>query len=81
MVLFIIFINIFINKLPPDEQLGDTVVVFFFILSCSVLSYMGITLILVVIEHCASYVRLFLSDISYPQTQKRCSYTKYLTPT
>ena len=50
MVLFIIFINTFINKLPPDEQLGDTVVVFFyFILSCRVLNYMGIALILVVI--------------------------------
>ena len=54
----------YLNKLQPDEPLGETaVVVLVFYPTCSVLNYMRIALTLVVIELCASNVRLSPADI------------------
>ena len=55
----------YLIKLLPDEPLGETalvVLLFYFILTCSVLNYVRKALILAVIEHCASNVRLSFVD-------------------
>ena len=65
--MFYIFTILFSFQLPPDEPIGETAVVdllFYPNMKCFKL-YTYNSLTLVVIEHCASNVRLSLLDISY----------------